>query len=347
MTQGWPAGAHHVAYDKLPDVLLHGSSQHARLVHELYPGETSWDAQRVAISIGTAVELLLKHALALRSFQLLPDNYRIETALALDGKGSVVDHLPQLTTVAGTAAVERLNKACDLQLKKEDFELAFRVRNSAIHLGVASTQANKAAFKMMVLLIDRLFSHLAVETEARIEYWGGEDAEHFVRAVVDEAITEAKARYVQLLRRAQDHYQTFTKSLIEAGKDEVIRQFADVPPTIISGSEEAISHLCPACENMGWIVYEIQRGVPMVEDLDKEFDGRHVGAYVEREGSARRFECGVCRLKLDSREYLIEAEIPLKVDLEPDGATQDELDEYEAGLVDAHIDFMIDVARGK
>jgi hypothetical protein len=51
------------------------------LVHELYPGEAAWDALRVAISIGTAVELLLKHALALQSFHLLPDKYTVETAL--------------------------------------------------------------------------------------------------------------------------------------------------------------------------------------------------------------------------------------------------------------------------
>ncbi|CDP87378.1 MULTISPECIES: hypothetical protein [Mycolicibacterium] len=347
MTHGWPAGTHHVAYDKLPDVLLDASSQHARLVHELYPGDTSWDAQRVAISIGTAVELLLKHVLALRSFQLLPDNYKIETALTLDGKGSAADHLPQLTTVAGTAAVERLNKASELQLKKEDFELAFRVRNSAIHLGVASTQANKAAFKKMVLVIDSLFSHLGVKTSERIQYWGGEEAEKFVRAIVDEAITEAKARYEQLLRRAKDDYQTLTESLLEAGKAEVIKQFAEVPPTINSGSEEAVSHLCPACANMGWVVYEVHRGTPTVEYLDDQFGGRHGDAYVERKGSADRFECGVCRLKLDRREYLVEAAVTLEIELEPDEATQDEIDEYEADLVDSHIDFMIDVARGK
>ncbi|MDO3401045.1 hypothetical protein QWI29_13480 [Mycolicibacterium neoaurum] len=301
----------------------------------------------MAISIGTAVELLLKDVIALQSFQLLPDNYRIETAMTLDGKGVAVDYLPQLTTVAGTAAIERLSKASELHLKKEEFELAFRVRNSAIHLGVASTQANRAAFKQMVLLIDSLFTHLGVEASARIEYWGGEEAEKFVRAIVDEAITEAKARYVQLLRRAKDDYQTLTKSLVEAGKAEVIKQFADVPPTMNSRSEEAISHLCPACENMGWVVYEIHRGIPTVEYLDEEFGSRQGDAFVEREGVARRFECGVCRLKLDRREYLIEAAVTLHIELEPDGATQDELDEYEAGLVDAHIDFMIDVARGK
>jgi hypothetical protein len=109
MTAGWPAGTQHVAHGKLPDVLWKGSSQHARLVHELYPGETAWDAQRVAISIGTAVELLLKHALALLSFHLLPDKYAVETALTLDDKGILRDHLPQLTTVAGLVAFDRAN----------------------------------------------------------------------------------------------------------------------------------------------------------------------------------------------------------------------------------------------
>ncbi len=347
MTHRWPAGTHHVAYDKLPDVLLHGSSQHARLVHELYPGETSWDAQRVAISIGTAVELLLKHALALRSFQLLPDKYMIETALTLDGKGSTVDHLPQLTTVAGAAALERLNKASEVQLKKEDFELVFRVRNSAIHLGVASTQANKDAFKKMVLLTDSLFTHLDVDTPARIQYWGGEHAEKFVRAIVDEATTEAKARYEQLLRRARDGYHKLTQSLSEAGRTDVLKQLAAVPPTLDSRTEEAVSHLCPACGNMGWVVYEVHRGIPTAEYLGEEFGGRYGDAYVEREGSADRFECGVCRLKLDRRDYLVDAAVPLEIELGSDDATQEEIDEHEAGQVEMYIDSMIDERRGK
>ena len=346
MTQGWPAGTHHVAYDKLPDVLLNASSQHARVVHELYPGEAGWDAQRLAISIGTAVELLLKHALALRSFHLLPDKYLVETALTLDAKGSARDHLPQLTTVAGLTAFERANKLCGLQLNKDDFDLIFRVRNSAIHLGVASTLANGAAFKKMVLLTDRVFTHLGTESSARIQYWGGEEAESFVRAIVDEAISEVRVRYEQLLRRATDDYQRLTESLVEAGKAEVIKQFAEVPPTINSGAEEAIPHLCPACANMGWVVYEVHRGIPMVESSDEEF-GYGAVAYVEREGSADRFECGVCRLKLDRREYLVEAGVPLETQLDNDDATQEEIDDYEAAQVDSYIDAMIDERRGK
>jgi quercetin dioxygenase-like cupin family protein len=56
---------------------------------------------------------------------------------------------------------------------------------------------------------------------------------------------------------------------------------------------------------------------------------------------------GVCRLKLDRREYLVEAGVPLEIELEADDATQEELDEYEASQVDSHIDYMIDQARGK
>lgn len=345
MTLGWPAGTKHVAYDKLPDVLLNASSQHARVVHELYPGEDGWDAQRLAISIGTAVELLLKHSLALQSFHLLPDKYAVETALTLDGKGTAAAHLPQLTTIAGLVAFDRANAQCGLQLNKKDFELIFQVRNSAIHLGVAAMEANKAAFKQMVLLTDKVFTHLGTEPPARVEYWGGEDAEKFVRAIVDEAISEAKVRYEQLLRRARDDYEKLTESLLEAGKAEVIKQFAEVPPTLNSDAEEAQSHLCPACGNMGWVVYEVQRGLPIVE---YEECGRPVGlAYVEREGSADRFECGVCRLKLDRRDYLIEAQVPLEIELDTDDATQEEVDDYEADQVDNYIDAMIDERRGK
>lgn len=349
MTSGWPAGTEHVAYDKLPDLLWDGSSQHARVVHELYPGEDGWDAQRLAISIGTAVELLLKHALALQSFHLLPDKYGVETALTLDGKGTPVSHLPQMATVAGTTLAERASKLWELKWGKDDFDLIFRVRNTALHLGVASTQANKDAFKKMVLLTDRLFTHLGADTAARVEYWGGEESEKFVRAIVNEAISEAKARYEQLLRRAREDYEKLIQSLVEASRAEVIKQFAAVPPTIDSGNEEAKPHRCPACQNMGWVVYEVHRGLPMVEYSDDgDYGYEPAGAaYVERDGLADRFECGVCRLKLDRRGYLVEAGVALEIDLEADDATQEELDEYEAAQVDSHIDYMIDQARGK
>lgn len=344
MTPGWPSGTDHVAYDKLPELLWRGSAQHARVVYELYPGDDGWDAQRLAISIGTAVELLLKHALALQSFHLLPDKYAVETALTLDGKGTPVSHLPQMATVAGTPLVERANKLWELKWGKEDFDLVFRVRNTALHLGVASTQSNKDAVEKMVLLTDRLFTHLGTDTAAQVEYWGGEDAEKFVRAIVDKAISEAKVRYEQLLRRAKDAYEKLTESLLEVGKAEVIKQFADVLPTLDS-DEEAQSHVCPACGNMGWVVYEVDRGLPMVE---YEEYGQPAGtAYVEREGSADRFECGVCRLKLDRREFLVEAGVALEIELEPDDATEEEINDYEASQVDAYIDDMIDQARGK
>lgn len=345
MTQGWPAGTDHYAYDKLPDVLWDASSQHARLAHGLYPGEDGWDAQRQAISIGTAVELLLKYALARQSFQLLPDKYAIETALTLDGKGTALDHLPQLTTVAGAVAFERANKLCGLQLKKDDYDLIFRVRNAAIHLGVASTQANKDAFTKMVLLTDRLFTHLGADVSARVQYWGGEVAEQFVRAIVDEAINEVRVRYEQLVNQAKRDYQVLTQSLIGAGRADVIKQFAEVPPTIDPDGEEAVPHLCPACGNMGWVVYEVYRSVPTVEYAESGFQPS--AAYVEREGSADRFECGVCRLKLDRRDYLVEAGAPLDIELEPDDATQKEIDDYEAAQVESYIDSMIDERRGK
>lgn len=346
MTLGWPSGTDHVAYGELPELLWRGSSQHARVVYELYPGEDGWDAQRLAISIGTAVELLLKHALALQSFHLLPDKFAPETALTLDGKGTPVSHLPQMATVAGTPLVERANKLWDLKWGKEDFDLVFRVRNTALHLGVASTQANKDAVEKMVLLTDRLFTHLGTDTAAQVEYWGGEDAEKFVRAIVDKAISEAKIRYEQLLRRAKDAYEKLTESLLKAGKAEVIKQFADVLPTLDS-DEEAQSHVCPACGNMGWVVYAVHRGLPTVEYSEEDYGYQPVAAYVEREGSADRFECGVCRLKLDRRDYLVDASVPLEVELEPDDATAQELSDYEDAQIESHIELMAEQARGK
>lgn len=347
MNRGWPAGDLHYPYEELPNVLIDGSSLHARLAHELYPGEAGWDAQRLAISIGTAVELLLKNVLARQSFHLLTDKYSNETALTLDGKGTASAHLPQLTTVAGLAAFDRVNKLCGLQLKKDDFELIFQVRNSAAHLGVASVHTNKAAFRQMVLLTDRLFTYLGSDTPTRIGYWGGEDAESFVRAIVDEAISEVRVKYEQLVRRAKVDYQKLSLSLIEAGKAEVIRQFAEVPPTIDVDAEEASPHQCPACENMGWVVYEVSRSIPFVEHTEDEFRYELGDAYVEREGSAVRFECGVCRLKLDRRDYLVEAGIALETDLDPDDATPEEIDNYESAQVDSYIDSMIDERRGK
>lgn len=326
---------------------MHASSLHARIVHGLYPGEGGWDAQKLAISIGTAVELLLKHALAVQSFHLLPDKFSVDTALTLDGKSGGTPHLPQLTTVAGLAAFERGNKLFGLKLRKEDFDLIFQVRNSALHLGVASTLANKDAFKQMVLITDTLFTYLNARPADRVRYWGGEDAEKFVRAIVDEAISEARIKYEQLVHDASATYQRWSLDLIEAGRAAVITQFAEVPPTIVPHAEEAIPQQCPACGNMGWVVYQVARGVPTVEYEDEEFGYRASEAYVERDGTADRFECGVCRLKLDRREYLVEAGVPLDAELDPDVASEQELAEYEEAQVESYYESMSEMEHGK
>jgi hypothetical protein len=183
----------------------------------------------------------------------------------------------------------------------------------------------------MVLLTDKVLTYLGTEPAARVEYWGDEEAEKFVRAIVDEAISDVQARYEQLLRRARDDYQKLTESLVEAGKAEVIKQFAEVRPTIDSGTEEALPHQCPACQNMGLVVYEVHRSLPTVEYSEEGEVGYQPGAaYVEREGSADRFECGVCRLMLDRRAYLVEAAVPLEIELNPDDATEEEINDYEA-----------------
>jgi len=145
--------------------------------------------------------------------------------------------------------------------------------------------------------------------------------------------------------QAKRDYEVLMQSLIGAGRADVIKQFAEVPPTLNSNAEEAVSHLCPACGNMGWAVYEVHRGLPTVEY--EEFGFRAGAAYVEREGIADRFECGVCRLKLDRRDYLVEAGVPLEIELEGDEATAEEIDDYEAAQVDSYIDSMIDERRGK
>ncbi|QNJ91207.1 hypothetical protein HZU40_23730 [Mycolicibacterium fluoranthenivorans] len=319
------------------------------MVAELFPGDDAWNAQRIAISIGTAVELLLKHALARQSFHLLPDRYAVETALTLDDKGTLENDLPQLTTVTGLVAFDRANAQCGLKLNKNDFERIFQVRNAAIHLGVASRTANEAAFGKMVLLTDKVFTHLGTEPSERVRYWGGEDAEKFVRAIVDQAVIEARTRYERLLRRAREDYQRLAHGLLSAGRADVIKQFAAVPPTINTAAEEASTHQCPACQNMGWVVYKVRRSHPMVEYSDDgEYGYRPVGdAYVERDGFADRFECGVCRLKLACREDLVEAAVPLEVALETDDATEAEIDDYEEALVDLHIQSMVDERRGK
>ncbi|GAA1661890.1 hypothetical protein MMUR_39780 [Mycolicibacterium murale] len=74
-----------------------------------------------------------------------------------------------------------------------------------------------------------------------------------------------------------------------------------------------------------------RRSYPMVEYSEAgDYGYEPAGAaHVERNGCAERFECGVCRLKLDRRGYLVEAFIPLEVVPEPDAATEDEISEYE------------------
>lgn len=96
-------------------------------------------------------------------------------------------------------------------------------------------------------------------------------------------------------------------------------------------------------------IYEVHRNHPLFEYSDAgEYGYEPAGtAYVEREGSADRFECGVCRLKLDRRDYLVEAAVPLEVELEADDATEEEISDYAEAQVDSHIQFMIDQRRGK
>ncbi|MEP9391114.1 hypothetical protein ABLE94_02495 [Gordonia sp. VNK1] len=348
MSQGWPAGTYAYPYDELPKVLFDGSAMHARVAVSLHSSDGGWDAQRLAISIGTAAELLLKHALTMESFHLLPDKgFSVDTALSLAGRAKARDGLPKLTTVAGPAALQRVDQVFTLRLKREDFDPIFQVRNTALHLGVASTKVNTEAFKQLVILTEVLFEHLNTDARTRTWYWGGEEAEHFVKVIIDDAATEAQSAYEALIHRARVAYRRLTLSLVDADRSDVIHQFAEVTPTFDEETEVALSHQCPACKNMGWVVYQVERGWPTVEYPDDDFNHHRKIPYVDREGIADRFECGVCRLKLDHSIYLDSAGVDMRIDLESDDATEAEVDAAEEAAIDNYISSQIDELRGK
>ncbi|GAA4746315.1 hypothetical protein GCM10023217_14930 [Gordonia alkaliphila] len=330
----------------LPTVLWDGASNHAQLACKLHPGSEGWDAQQLAISIGTSVELLIKHMLAQRSFNLLADRFSDDTALTLDGKASKSVSLPPLTTVTAAAAFDRAKRVCNLNLVKSDYDIVFEVRNAALHLGIASEHANTEALKKMAALAGEIFDHLGVSRAKRSAYWGGAAAHAFVESLVDEAADEVRARYDWLLSVARSNYEQLVENLVGSGKESVVRQFAEVRPTIDPIAEESVPQQCPACRNMGWIVYAVDRSSPIVEYADEEYGYRLSETYVERDGIADRFECGVCRLKLSRREYLVQAKMPMETTLEPDGATEQEISDYADAQIERYIESMDEQARG-
>lgn len=334
MAYSWPAGPRSYTHDQLPQLLFDQASMHAQRAIELIGTD---EAVFQAISIGTAVELLAKSSLAAISFGLVgAEKQTVETVLALDGKPRLKHGLPVMQSAVGKESIARLtraNPALDGKLSPEKFEVLLAVRNAAIHMGLAAQATNVVALATLVEMAGQLLAHRPDLSAADKDGFWGESNVDVVAQLVVEAQDLARVNYAAKIAKARSRYLNFVATLKSDGRADVINQFASVTPST-AWSEQVRSHPCPACENMGWIVYDVTRG-PVQTDFDGDADFHHgVSVWVELLGLAMGFECNVCALDLSEDDELEFAGIPRQVVLGEDDADAIETGEYAEDLYD-------------
>lgn len=291
-----------------------------------------------AISIGTAAELLAKSTLASISFGLVGANTQsVDTVLALDGMPRLEHGLPVMQSTTGKESIERLNRVKFIpsgKLSADEFELLLTVRNTAIHMGVAVPATNAVALGKLVELARRILQHRTDLSESdKDNFWGGQRNAHLVEQLVLAAHEQAGTAYNATISEARRRYSSFFAALRPEGRAFVINQFAATKP-LIGSSEQVRPHPCPACGNMGWVVYDVTRG-PVQTDYDGDADFHHgVSVWVELEGRAVGFECSVCKLQLGDDDELEFAEVPMEVVLGEDDADAIETGEHAENLYD-------------
>ncbi|MFJ9744083.1 hypothetical protein, partial [Streptomyces sp. NPDC101166] len=273
----WPMAVGATAYADLPQALTDTARIHAhRALDSLgHNGPLNWLDQ--AASIGVAAELLLKAILTSVDIALLrAKGAEPETAFTLAGRPlDPTLTLPDMRTVGAVDALKALTKMAKAwklpaanSLKETLLAEPLRVRDSAVHMGFASEEANKLAVAELVSLVD-ILTKLKAELGQEGDWASFWTADYLERA--DEILRLRKVRIMTAFQLALAVAQrTFgARWTLPAAADtiRIIEQVDSFPR--IDRDQTSHHHICPACGSNGWALYDIERGSMQVDESDR------------------------------------------------------------------------------
>jgi hypothetical protein len=334
----WPGIGKGFAHEDLAKHLFMVAAMHAR--RALAAAEEERDKLDRAASIGTAVELLAKAALALISPTLIADKDH-KSLLLYSGVPVIPAHEAKSKTA--TECLLILKQSHSLDFNPQTDLNVFSVRNFALHMGQVETALFQDALRIMTRLNEAILAVMKNYDPSprfdRTRFWGRsllpqvderlKEEQEARRLDLEEKKEAARQRYDQLLSQRLDDAALGSLSDRGSGLNDDLATWCDVP------DYESERRLCPVCGWLGWLGYEVISRGPVRAETD---DAPHHDAFymVDVTIQAVDFACGVCGLRLHSELLRLEEMDDVReITVE---ASQEEIDALETYQIDGYID---------
>jgi hypothetical protein len=333
----WPGIGKGFAHEDLPKHLFTVAAMHAR--RALAAAENDRDQLDRATSIGTAVELLAKAALALISPTLIAEKDP-KSSLLYSGVPVMSPH--EAKSKAATDCLLILKQSHSIDFNPQTDSKVFLVRNFALHMGQVDPTLFQEALSIMTRLNEALLAVIKHYDSSpvldRTNFWG----RHLLAQVDERLKKEQEGRMLELLELKEAARQRFDRLQSQGLDDNALYEIADDDPqlddfevwNILFDAPDSKPERpqCPVCYRSGWLGYDlINRG-----SIYMETDEDHVSYFVDITIQAGRFLCQVCGLRLHSELLRLEGMDDVRVIRVE--ATQEEIDSLEAYQIDSYLE---------
>lgn len=294
---GWPVGDVNVPYEDLREHLLHAAALHARRAVLQRGSSRLLDLLDAAGSVGAAIELASKAAIAAVEPALLAAPARAEAGpptraiMHLRGHRSRVTDsaVNEVATIMVRPAIQlagELHRRITIPAKQLD--PAIQVRNAAVHMGLVQDDLLLEAVQLMARYLEQVVSALE---EDRTHFWT-EHVAALVTALLDERRDAVATLARDLIAQAAATYDRRWGQLEGALKESLISLAEAQRP---AWGADAVDHPCPVCGRRGWLVVDLDVDVESIGGGQYEASGEY--AFIAQ------FECAVCGLELEPEMF--------------------------------------------
>jgi hypothetical protein len=278
--------------------LYAASAHHTRAANSKVSSKDRHVQMEAAIHAGAAVELMAKAILATADQRLLLDK--------IDGHSLLIDMLIKSEAVVAQQASAKRDVARTVSKTLSAgraLELSIRLHPSlGAHLaaGQRALAARNAAAHSAEITVDALQAQVTSASDfvlACVASLGKSSGEFLGTELVDRVKHEVAKRSEDLVVTAQRlvdeshrRYEDFIAKLVEGNDQDVLRQLAKQGA---SHGDHAERYGCPACSNMGWLMWNV--------DIEVEYEGP--GEYsTSASMDFIGFACPFCFLELDAEQ---------------------------------------------
>lgn len=304
----WPAGRSYVEFGRLKQLLARSARFHARTAVEQFVSADHDLQLQAAMATGCAMELLAKAYLATIAPAILAERGERDAVLNLSDQGHLAMAKPLAIRTIGAhealIAVKHLLPA--LPYNPHSDKDVFTVRNAAAHLALVEDRPLKRAVMTCCRVVDALLPPLGLDRE---KFWS-RNLSPVVDEMLNEALTDRRSVVAAKLAAARRRLARLIGGLDDAARTVVL---ASLSGRQLSSTEHEEPHVCPVCQQGGWLLCGTERGAPEVETDTQGATYPFVPITAYPFG----FECAVCGLDLEGEE-LWEFDFPAEVALEPD-----------------------------